>query len=495
MNEIYKKVNEKTSGKFSALRFPKVTFPDNTHAVVTVVCKKEDRRLVDGNKFELTALLTEICGFTAQVSINIVDDDPTPANIRAAVVAFTERFSYVSSVLHTISAEIGTPCKVKMKMHGAMYELAKNDYVVRLNEFLKNNYAQEVIADIEIVDFAASGTTYSATVAAPTKEYAVRNCKPILGNLNVETAQSVSSLTANAYNVTVCGVFAMPTEFMSKGGRKYERFLLYDGETSLQCRYSPDSRGGIVSPELLSKKVCVFGNVEYESARNEASIYVREMCTCDVDGLTVTQPKPVPNKYERVIPQPYEEFVQSSMFEAASELPPALKGGFVVFDFETTGLSIVYDKPTELGAVRIEDGRITEYFSTLIDPRRPIPPEVSAKTGITDDMVKGQPLFEDVLPDFYKFSYGCSFVCHNISFDFPFLLKGGNRCGLAFGDRKTYDTMGIAPLAIPGISKLTLDKVLEGLGLTNENAHRAYHDAAATAKAFIAMHKILAQKK
>ena len=109
-------------------------------------------------------------------------------------------------------------------------------------------------------------------------------------------------------------------------------------------------------------------------------------------------------------------------------------------------------------------------------------------------MVKGQPLFDDILPDFYKFSQGCSFVCHNIAFDFPFLLKGGNRNGFLFGDRKTYDTMAIAPVALPGIPKLSLDKVLEGLGLVNDNAHRAMSDATATAKAFVAMHRILAEK-
>ena len=55
--------------------------------------------------------------------------------------------------------------------------------------------------------------------------------------------------------------------------------------------------------------------------------------------------------------------------------------------------------------------------------------------------------------------------------------------------------MGIAPKAIPGIEVLTLDNVLEKLGLVNDNAHRALSDATATAKAFIAMQKILFSAK
>ncbi|MDE7107391.1 MAG: hypothetical protein K2O39_03625, partial [Clostridiales bacterium] len=65
--------------------------------------------------------------------------------------------------------------------------------------------------------------------------------------------------------------------------------------------------------------------------------------------------------------------------------------------------------------------------------------------------------------------------------------------GWAFGNRRTFDTMGIAPAAIPGIARLSLDNVLASLGLSNDNAHRALSDAAATAKAFIAMKKLLAK--
>jgi len=494
MNKIYKEINEQTNGKYKSLRFPKATF-SKVGVTVTVVCKKEDRQFVETNKSELIDLLTKTCAFHSEIKLAIDDSDPTASGIRSAVVAFTEKFTYVSSVLHTISAEVQPEYKVKIKMHRAMYDLAKNDYIVRLNEFLSDNYAVQVNADIEIVEFSESGTVYSAKVDNGIKEYDVTDIRPVVGEIFGSKARTISSIDANGYNMTVCGIFAMPTAFRSKGGRRYERFLLYDGETSLQCRYSPQTEAdSIVNRDLTNKTVCVFGNVEYDSARNEASVSVRALALCACSGPKIVEKRPAPQKYERIIPKPYEEYVQSSMFDSVGALPPALRGGFVVFDFETTGLSILYDRPTELGAVKLVDGRITETFSTLIDPRRPIPPEVVEKTGITDEMVKGQPLFEDVLPDFYKFSEGCSFVCHNIAFDFPFLLKGGNRSGWAFGDRKTFDTMAIAPIALPGIPKLSLDKVLEGLGLVNDNAHRAMSDAAATAKAFAAMHRLLAEK-
>ncbi len=492
MNEIYNKINEQTSGKYSALRFPSVTFGKT--AEVSIVCLPADRDFVAQNKSELEEQLKNICAFHTPMTIKISDGLPTVQSLRAAVVSFTEKFSYVSSMLHTISAETDPEYIVRLKMHNAMYELAQGDYLPRLKEFLANNYAVDIKVDIETVEFSDSGTVASAgNTHNKRSEYDVIDIKPVIGNFMPQKVGSVSSVSAAGYNIAVCGVFVMPTAFMSKQGRPYERFLLYDGDISLQCRFMPNGGDTLYRPELINKTVCVIGNVEYDAMRNEASMTVRELSLCKAD-VEIVPDRPAPEKYSVVRPREYEEYVQSSMFDGGFSVPDTLKGDFVVFDFETTGLSVLYDRPTELGAVKISDGSIKETFSTLIDPRREIPPEVVEKTGITNEMVKGQPLFEDILPDFYKFTYGCGVVCHNIAFDFPFLLRGGNRNGWAFGDRRTYDTMGIAPRVLPGLARVSLDKVLEDLGLVNDNAHRALSDAVATAKAFIAMQRKLADK-
>ncbi len=492
MNEVYKSINEKSNGKYGGLRFPCVTF-DGGNAQVTVVCKKSDRAFVDGNIGELIAMIKDVCGFHTPITLKIKDDALTAAALRIAVVRFTEKFNYVSSMSHGIAAESEPSFKVKLKMHGAMHELAKDDYLPRLKEFLQNNYVEDIAVEVEVVDYNSSGTA-KALEHGTKKEYIITSVQPYIGDFKPDKARAISALTANEYNVAVCGILAMQTEFTSKGGRPYERFLIYDGDLSLQCRFMPNGGKSIVNAaELTNKPVCLFGNVEYDGMRNEANMAVKEISLCTAEGLTSPPLKAEPKSYGIIFPQNYEVLVQSSMFDGNTDIPPSLKGEFVVFDFETTGLSVIHDRPTELGAVKISDGKLKESFSTLIDPRREIPPEVMEKTGITNEMVKGQPLFEDILPDFYKFTYGCSLIGHNISFDFPFLLRGGNRSGWAFGNRRTFDTMGIAPAAIHGIQRLSLDNVLASLGLSNDNAHRALSDAAATAKAFIAMKKILAK--
>ncbi|MDE6029558.1 MAG: hypothetical protein K2F90_04480 [Clostridiales bacterium] len=493
MNEVYKSINEKSNGKYGGLRFPYVTF-DGGNAQVTVVCKKADRAFVDGNISELKAMLNDVCGFHTSITLKIKDDPLTAAALRIAVVRFTEKFNYVSSMSHGITAESEPSFRLNIKMHAAMHELAKNDYIPRLKEFLQNNYVEDVSLNVEIVDYESGGSA-QALEQGTKKEYVITSVQPYIGNFKPDKVRAISAVTANEYNVAVCGILAMQTEFTSKGGRPYERFLIYDGDMSLQCRFMPNGSKSIVNAaELTNKPVCLLGNVEYDGVRNEASMSVKEISLCTADGLTPPAVKPEPKSYGIIFPQNYEVLVQSSMFDGNTEVPQSLKGDFVVFDFETTGLSVIHDRPTELGAVKISDGKLKESFSTLIDPRRGIPPEVMEKTGITNEMVKGQPLFEDILPDFYKFTYGCALIGHNISFDFPFLLRGGNRSGWAFGNRRTFDTMGMAPAAIHGIQRLSLDSVLENLGLSNDNAHRALSDAAATAKAFIAMKKILAKK-
>lgn len=492
MNEIYKSIDQKTDGKYSALRFPKVTF-GNT-ARITVVCKKTDRAFVDRNLTELTSVINEVCGFTTPITLDITDEPVTAASLRVAVVKFTQKFNYVSSMSHTITAQTEPDMRVKIKMHAAMYELAKDDYVERLKEFLRNNYVDDIKLEVEMTDY--SGGNAQAVARGEQAEYAVSDVRPIVGDFRPEKARSVSSINATEYNVAVCGFLAMQTEFTAKKGGAYERFLIYDGEVSMQCLYYPNGKKSIATAtDLINKPVCVLGNVEFESSRGEATMRVQELSLCTAHGLREIKQRPEPPEYGLILPQSLEVLVQSSMFDDNIGVPPSLAGDFVVFDFETTGLSVIYDRPTEIGAIKIGNGKLKESFTTLIDPRREIPPEVMEKTGITNEMVKGQPLFEEILPDFYKFTYGCSLVCHNISFDFPFLLRGGNRGGWAFGNRRTYDTMGIAPLAVPGITRLALDNVLEVLGLSNDNAHRALSDATATARAFVEMKKLLAKRR
>ncbi len=168
---------------------------------------------------------------------------------------------------------------------------------------------------------------------------------------------------------------------------------------------------------------------------------------------------------------------------AVNEKGQSLKGAFVVFDLETTGFSPVSDRIIEIGAVRLDGGKITEKFSTFVNPREPIPLRIEQLTGINDSMVMDAPAIETVLPEFLSFAEGAVLVAHNASFDVGFIREACKR--LSLPEDFTYvDTVALARLLLPQLSRFKLDTVARALGVSLEHHHRAVDDAGATAEIF-----------
>lgn len=168
---------------------------------------------------------------------------------------------------------------------------------------------------------------------------------------------------------------------------------------------------------------------------------------------------------------------------------------YVVFDIETTGLSKEKEMITEIGAVKVEDGKIIDRFSTFVNPQRPISAEITKLTGITDDMVKDAPTIENVLPEFLKFCEDTVLVAHNASFDTGFIRIAAERAGLGELHHTIVDTLELARALLPELNKHKLDIVCEHLGVTLNGHHRAVNDAEATAEVFIKFLDMLAEKK
>ena len=104
----------------------------------------------------------------------------------------------------------------------------------------------------------------------------------------------------------------------------------------------------------------------------------------------------------------------------------------MVFDLETTGLNHEDCQIVEIGAVKIENGKITKKFSTFVDPEAEIPLDATRIHGITDAMVMGAPKVDVALADFYKFCEGSTIVAYNIDFDYKFINYYGRKSGLNF---------------------------------------------------------------
>ncbi|MDO4323353.1 MAG: PHP domain-containing protein, partial [Lachnospiraceae bacterium] len=157
---------------------------------------------------------------------------------------------------------------------------------------------------------------------------------------------------------------------------------------------------------------------------------------------------------------------------------------FVVFDLETTGFSPEQNRIIEIGAVKVEEGRITDRFSTFVNPEVPIPFRIEELTSINDNMVLDAPVIEKILPEFMQFCEGCIMVAHNASFDMSFIDANCRRQGLLC-DKTVVDTVAMARVLLPNLNRFKLDTVAKALGVSLENHHRAVDDAACTADIFV----------
>lgn len=159
-------------------------------------------------------------------------------------------------------------------------------------------------------------------------------------------------------------------------------------------------------------------------------------------------------------------------------------GTFICFDIETTGLSAARDKITEIGAVKVENGVITDTFSTFANPEMPIPQKITQLTGITDDMVKDAPSQSEAVGAFLEFAGNNVLVAHNAPFDTSFIAKACEDMGREY-NYTSIDTVAISRAILTDIKNCKLDTVAKFLRLGDFNHHRATDDAEMLARIFI----------
>ena len=178
-------------------------------------------------------------------------------------------------------------------------------------------------------------------------------------------------------------------------------------------------------------------------------------------------------------------FVNDLVPAVSGESGQSLEGDFICFDLETTGLSAQNDRITEIGAVRLHNGEITDRFDIFVDPERPIPEKITQLTSITNEMVQGAPKEAEALQQFFDFcGENAVLVAHNASFDASFVRAALQRQGKPF--ENTYiDTVTMARSLLPDLKKATLDSVANYLKLKPFHHHRAEDDAAVLGDIFL----------
>ncbi len=156
---------------------------------------------------------------------------------------------------------------------------------------------------------------------------------------------------------------------------------------------------------------------------------------------------------------------------------------YCVFDLETTGISHITEKITEVGIIKIKGGEIIDTFECFVNPEKPIPEEVVNVTHITDEMVKDAETIDKVMPKILEFMGDSVLVAHNADFDIGFMKYNCEQLGIPF--EYTYvDTLRLARAMFPDFSRYRLGFIAEKLNIEVEVAHRALDDVKTLVQVF-----------
>ena len=167
---------------------------------------------------------------------------------------------------------------------------------------------------------------------------------------------------------------------------------------------------------------------------------------------------------------------------------------FVILDLETTGLSKSRHKITEIAAVKIKKGNITDTFESFVNPQVHIPSHITRLTGIDDDMLKDSPTIDKILPEFLNFLGESTLVAHNATFDYGFLEHNVRTTLAKHFPYNALCTKKLARRLLPDLGRYKLSTLCEHFDLVNDQAHRAMSDVKVTFQVFIQMLEMLRER-
>lgn len=383
---------------------------------------------------------------------------------------------------------------LRLTKDGVEY-VQKNGVINKLNEFLSKRFCSDFAGSTEIKEQEESFSLLSEEVYADELQKIEHRTIKVKDVLVIDD-ENMGDLAlyiedATSGEVTVAGVITEITERETKNGKPFLIIHLDDttGKTS-GVYFSKKSTYHKIKELVVGDAIIVRGSIGEYNGRRSFTFDKINRCTFPTDFVKKEKyKKSAPREYKNVFPSPASIIKVKSVFDAEEVLPSELTDRvYVVFDLETTGLDFMSNGITEIGAVKIVNGKITEQFTTLVKPDYKITEENVKITGITEEMVKDAPKISTVIPDFMKFIDGSVLVAHNADFDVKFIKRfaGAEEYEIK---NKVMDTVELARANLPQLRRHDLATIAEHFGIAFHH-HRALSDAYCTAEAFIELMKI-----
>lgn len=153
---------------------------------------------------------------------------------------------------------------------------------------------------------------------------------------------------------------------------------------------------------------------------------------------------------------------------------------YVVLDIETTGLSAIKNEIIELSALRVENGRTKEEFTTLVKPTGYLSPYITNLTGITKEMLSEAPFIDDALLHFMEFISNSIVIGHNINFDINFIAQKLKECHNVQFENDYIDTLKLARRFLPQLPSKKLGLIAQHFNFNTDGMHRGLKDCVVT---------------
>lgn len=383
---------------------------------------------------------------------------------------------------------------VRLTADGIDYAV-KNALFQKISDYLSTKFCSEFVGGYVEKDAEESVNLLSDTVfeseieKAQRRTITVENVSVIDDGFLSNVAVYIEDVTEGG--ITVCGKITRLTEKTTGKGKPYFIIGLDDGTGKITGVYfSKKSTLDKIRALKEGDAIIAGGNMGTYKERDSFTIDRINRCSLPLNFVKEEKyKKHAPAEYKLVRPTPATVIKVESVFDVEKPLPEiVVNTDFVVFDLETTGLELASNGITEIGAVKIHGGKITEQFTTLVNPDYPITPKNTELTGITPEMVKDSPKISAVIPDFMKFINGAVLVAHNAEFDMRFIKRFAGAEDYEVKNR-CLDTMEISREVLPSLKNNKLDTLAEYFGIVF-NHHRALDDARTTAEIFLELMRL-----
>ena len=513
MINLIESLNKKFDYKYDFLQLLNIVYDEQLNTcTITFLYPYTHSELQESDKEEISTYLKEIISIEGELKIKFKKSYLDEKLIIEDVINYFNDFK--KSLLPYISNEnIQVNC---VELNVNIKISLNKDVFAMIDEFELKNQIKDYLRKLYIANISITIEENNDTLPeeiekqnitptlVKTRRYTVVLEKKLIGGDIIPQPEYIKDNHKPKMSVILSGIISkksQKTYSLKKGKRAGEERVLYnfnlrDLEGNIDCVYfCPKSH--IKDLEALEDNTMILcvGDLKF-GINGKLNYYINKLSLASPSSEDVLEIKRqsiediIKNHKQVVFPDLLPRSTQSFLFDQKVVYNDfILKNNIVVFDIETTGLDPDTCEITELGAVKIEHGEITERFTSFARPQNPIPLDVQKLTNITNEMVANAPKIEDVIIDFYNWTRGCIISGYNIvGFDLKFVKKIINKLGLPF-DNTVIDAFIVAKQANIYPSNYKLATVVKTLGLTLSGAHRAFNDAYATAQVLMELNR------